>query len=368
LVSTQQTPGKYLLSLTDATPGSILVWAWGTQTGQYQIASPELLLNIENPAFFAQSTANNAGQSELVFEVPQGFRNDEIYFQAYESIPTPMTSNLVASNMIPRLVTSIGPAGNPITNAQTVVFDVVFRESVLGVNAEDFLLETERVTGARILSVEGRGSNYKVTVHTGMGDGLIKLILRDESRIADVTGLDPSLSRFGAFEGDSIRVHKTLLDANLDYTISPLDVLAVIDSLNRNGASFAVGPYSPIYTYDVNLDGWVTPLDVLAVIDFLNSNFSKGGEGEEFGPPLPPIGVIESSGILKEPRETKLTDQGVLRIEYFGSEPRILDESKPKIAPSNESDPADIWTSDWDLASVNLDDMLDQMLGKSVSQ
>ena len=381
LVSTEQAPGKFVLSLSDATPGSVLVWAWGTQTGQYQIASPELLLNIENPVFFAQSTADTSGQAQVVFDVPAQFASEEIYFQAYESIPTPMTSNLVATNMLPRLVTSIGPAGNPISNAQTVVFNVEFRESVLGVSLEDFVLETNRVTGARIEGVEGRGSSYRVVVNTGVGDGTITLVLKDESRIADATGFEPSLTRFGSFQGEPIRVHKMLLDANLDYVISPLDALAVIDTLNRSGGSLPVGPESAIYTYDVNADGWVTPLDVLAVIDYLNSNSTKGGEGEsawgtqgeevgsfegiEFGPYMLTKETSRSSDGLQDSIDSEFSAEGHSRRNWFGDGQKDAEESRVDFALSQQYDPEDIWSDGWDFGSENLDDLLDQMFRKS---
>jgi hypothetical protein len=316
----------------------------------------------------------------VVFDVPAQFASEEIYFQAYESIPTPMTSNLVVSNMLPRLVTSIVPAGNPISNAQTVVFNVEFRESVLGVSSEDFILETDRVTGARIEGVEGRGSSYRVVVNTGVGDGTITLVLKDESRIADATGFDPSLTRFGSFKGDPIRVHKMLLDANLDYSVSPLDVLVVIDTLNRSGASLPVGPDSPIHAYDVNLDGWVTPLDALAVIDYLNTNSTKGGEGAGEGEGIfdtrnvdqaAPFVVLEPANFnrIVEVRDlTSLLEGPMQQTVSYDVVGKLLHDNSTRIAPPKKSELEDIWEGEWDFASESIDELIDQILGKDDTQ
>jgi hypothetical protein len=172
-----------------------------------------------------------------------------------------------------------------------------------------------------------------------------------------------------------------LLDANLDYVISPLDALAVIDTLNRSGGSLPVGPESAIYTYDVNLDGWVTPLDVLAVIDYLNSNSTKGGEGEsawgtqgeevgsfegtEFGPYMLTKETSRSSDGLQDSIDSEFSAEGHSRRNWFGDGQKDAEESRVDFALSQQYDPEDIWSDGWDFGSENLDDLLDQMFRKS---
>jgi beta-lactamase superfamily II metal-dependent hydrolase len=80
-------------------------------------------------------------------------------------------------------VSSINRVTATPTNAASVQFTVTFSESVTGVDATDFSLNTTGVTGASITGVTGSGSSYTVTVNTGSGDGQIRLDLTDNDSI-----------------------------------------------------------------------------------------------------------------------------------------------------------------------------------------
>lgn len=69
-------------------------------------------------------------------------------------------------------------------------------------------------------------------------------------------------------------------DVDKDKNVSPLDVLVLIDEINRNGTR-PLPPQSgiPNRYWDVNADRSLDPLDVLEVINFYNRG-SLGGEGE----------------------------------------------------------------------------------------
>ena len=67
---------------------------------------------------------------------------------------------------------------------------------------------------------------------------------------------------------------KNPLDVDGDNSVSPLDVLALINELNTNGSRQldANGPVQGVKTFfDVDGDGSISPLDVLGVINFLNT-------------------------------------------------------------------------------------------------
>jgi hypothetical protein len=72
-------------------------------------------------------------------------------------------------------------------------------------------------------------------------------------------------------------------DVDGDQSLSPLDVLALIDAIN--GRVFSAGSLpartstSPSGFYDPDGDGTLSPLDVLAVVNELNRG-KGGGEGE----------------------------------------------------------------------------------------
>jgi|GEM_PF-785417 len=64
------------------------------------------------------------------------------------------------------------------------------------------------------------------------------------------------------------------LDVNGDNAVSPIDVLIIIQEINRNGSYELPTPRSEIVPpfYDVDRDGWITPSDALQIINYLNFN------------------------------------------------------------------------------------------------
>ncbi|MFM7931192.1 MAG: dockerin type I domain-containing protein, partial [Pirellula sp.] len=70
------------------------------------------------------------------------------------------------------------------------------------------------------------------------------------------------------------------LDVDLDNTISPLDVVTIINYLNSNqetNLSTLVAP-TPRRYIDIDEDLFASPLDVIIVINYLNRK--SNGEGE----------------------------------------------------------------------------------------
>ncbi|MFN7629018.1 MAG: Ig-like domain-containing protein, partial [Pirellula sp.] len=73
--------------------------------------------------------------------------------------------------------------------------------------------------------------------------------------------------------------YRNRYDVDNDSTVSPLDVLVLINDINAFGTRvLANDTFTPPPYIDVNGDRRVDPLDVLEVINYLNS--SKNGEGE----------------------------------------------------------------------------------------
>jgi len=70
------------------------------------------------------------------------------------------------------------------------------------------------------------------------------------------------------------------LDADGDNTISPLDVLVIINHLNSFGSGQLTLPWTGKFL-DTDGDDSVSPLDVLTVINYLNGRSSGAGEGEQ---------------------------------------------------------------------------------------
>ena len=90
----------------------------------------------------------------------------------------------------PPLVNSITRTNANPTSAASVDFNLTFSESVTGVDAGDFSLTTNGVSGAAVSGISGSGSAYTVTVSTGGGNGTIRLDVADDDSIKD-TALNP---------------------------------------------------------------------------------------------------------------------------------------------------------------------------------
>ncbi len=127
-------------------------------------------------------------------------------------------------------------------------------------------------------------------------------------------------------------------DVNLDFNVSPLDSLLVINALNAGGSrSFAEGEVSSgvAQMLDVNGDNFLSPIDALAIINRLNA------EGED------PVGTfISYSYEITTPSGTPITGNSVtvgdtFRINVFVKDVRpasartITDPSDPSYVRFN---------------------------------
>ena len=100
--------------------------------------------------------------------------------------PTKGSSN--STHFFPHVLAITRADTNP-TSATSITFTITFSEPVTGVNLskpfDDFELTTTGVTETIIISVNGSGDTYTVTVDTGSGDGTIQLNLIDNDTILD---------------------------------------------------------------------------------------------------------------------------------------------------------------------------------------
>lgn len=98
---------------------------------------------------------------------------------------------------------------------------------------------------------------------------------------------DGEISNFSLVTVDiysAFQNQRLALDVDADGSITPLDVLVVVNDLNANSSRALPTNVPDTAPYiDTDGDGFVGPLDVLRVVNFLNSR-SSGGEGEFVGP------------------------------------------------------------------------------------
>ena len=106
------------------------------------------------------------------------------------------------------------------------------------------------------------------------------------------------------------------MDTDRDTSVSPLDVLVLINSINTGGGTYFLD-------FDVDRDGNISPLDVLIVINYLNTSASGRVD------PIGDLAMVESGGFSGITADRTVTG-------------RVLGNSRSLFASLNGSDRLDI--------------------------
>jgi len=138
------------------------------------------------------------------------------------------------------------------------------------------------------------------------------------------------------------------LDVNDDGSVSPLDVLQVVNRLNdpqfgHTGGQLPLSVSAPPF-YDVNGDGFVAPIDALIIINFLNSH--RIGEGEAIALPNPPLMEVNLRAVGPRRRDRNPTAEFSNRSE--------VSRSKALLAISHQDSTA--IDSEWRSLGLHHDD------------
>ncbi|GAL35945.1 flagellar hook-length control protein FliK [Vibrio maritimus] len=97
--------------------------------------------------------------------------------------------NPPSSDTTPAVVNSIAPKNSPSPSAESILYLVIFDESVNGISADDFSLTSTGSAGGSISSVSSSsGSAIDVTVNNISGQGTLRLDLKSSTNITDDSG------------------------------------------------------------------------------------------------------------------------------------------------------------------------------------
>jgi VCBS repeat-containing protein len=168
----------------------------------------------------------------------------------------------------------------------------VAQDNALSVNATNGLLRNDTDVDQEVLRVEritGSGPNNGTL--TLFNDGSFTYQPRSgfvgqdvfQYRAIDGIGVasPPVTVTINVTNTRAWRNPTLALDVNGDGSVSPIDVLLIVNYLNQNGAGPVPVPTPPPPPYrDTNGDNNVTPADALLVINFLNNQGLAEGEGE----------------------------------------------------------------------------------------
>ncbi|HKR64916.1 MAG TPA: lamin tail domain-containing protein, partial [Thermoanaerobaculia bacterium] len=176
-------------------------------------------------------------------------------------------------------VVSANRAGPSPTNAATVNYNVVFSQSVTGVDDTDFALTTTGgISGASISGVSGSGDTYSVAVNTGSGNGTIRLDVQNNGSIQSATAVALAGP---TFNGEVYAVDKTaptvqsVVRADANPTNASSVAFTVTFSENVSGVSPSDFTLTTTGVSGASVTG-VTPVDAATYTVNVNTGSGDG--------------------------------------------------------------------------------------------
>ncbi len=188
-------------------------------------------------------TADGFGAS-LNRIVATAYGNDAANWTAGQ--PTPGTKDLLVSS---------NPSTAGPTNADGLTFTVVFSASVVNVSIDDFLLTSTGTAAGTIVGVTpSTGTSFTVTVDSIVGDGTLRLDLKNGTDVQDALGNMAS----GYTAGSTVSIDNTAPTSNITAVTPSLRVTSV--------GSIAIHFSEPIVGFDLadlqlTLDNVTVPLN-----------------------------------------------------------------------------------------------------------
>ena len=168
-------------------------------------------------------TADGFGAS-LNRIVASAYGNDVANWTAGQ--PTPGTSTM-------NMVVSSNPSAPGPTNADSLSFTMVFNASVVNVSIDDFQLTSTGTAAGTIVGVTpSSGTSFTVTVNSIVGDGTLRLDLKNGTDIHDAPGNTAS----GYAAGSTVSIDNTAPAVNIAAVTPNLRVRRSIQS-QSNSAS-----------------------------------------------------------------------------------------------------------------------------------
>jgi len=134
-----------------------------------------------------------------------------------------------------------------------------------------------------------RSATYRIAAPGGAWDaadyGTYHVLVQPD-QVFNLQGNPVPAGAIGSFQFDPApwQFRPNRFDVDASGAVVPLDVLKLINEINRSGSRRLDQPpvwqESPPPYFDVNGDNWLTPLDVLLIINHINARSAAGGEAE----------------------------------------------------------------------------------------
>ncbi|MBW0176350.1 T9SS type A sorting domain-containing protein [Sediminibacterium sp.] len=121
----------------------------------------------QNSLLIAGTDTNFHGS---IFQLPSGTK---IFFRTYCKNSAGIAYGNVVSWFTPTSIVSFKRNGSHISNKDTIVYQIQFKEKVEGIGPEHFQILTNSFSDARIIELREINLSWQLTIHTGNKDGSI---------------------------------------------------------------------------------------------------------------------------------------------------------------------------------------------------
>ncbi|MDZ4848108.1 MAG: dockerin type I domain-containing protein [Pirellulaceae bacterium] len=357
--------GLNTCTILGATPFGIVNLAIGIQPGDRFLPKFHVTLGMLDPTIVAQGIVQPDGRAVVQFTIATAQLLEQVLLNAFEQVPTPRTTNIVIVGA-PQMSTEGNVAGTAKVSASALpalLTEAISRWTATGLsNLETQLLKSVTVEIADLpAGMLGRAVDQRIYIDdTAAGHGwfvdgtpagdtefsfsvsstertavaaspafgradLLTVLMHELGHVlghSDVSVSSSSplmlaelpLATRRLLTSSSITTTTTYdtRDVNRDGFLSPIDVLLVINHLNRRAAQAPTLDLLSTNHCDVNNDGVVSPIDVLLVINSLNRQHAAlGAEGESS---IPHANQVLDDGLASSSTADTQLDEDLISI------------------------------------------------------
>jgi hypothetical protein len=229
------------------------------------------LLDPTSLSIYGQFSTNtriitNSGGT-ITIDAPEGVRFDKT-LKEFDGRSTAFFVNTVLRYNLSGVVSNL-------------TYDQTNISGTIDLNGASLSLSGSYVTtpGDLFMLIDNDGIDPIIGIFTGIPEGTRIYHGASQYLISYIGGDGNDVTLRAAIPISPLQNNRNMFDVDGDNTVSPLDVLFIVNELNRVGPTIPIGAFQTKPPYlDVNGDFTVSPLDVLLVINFINAQGDAEGE------------------------------------------------------------------------------------------
>ncbi|QDS89046.1 Calx-beta domain protein [Rosistilla ulvae] len=288
------------LGVNDISPDGIIVFAWGTETGETYLPQYGVTLGIANATLISLAEGGADGTTSGIIPIPFTPEGQAYLFQAFEMAPNPQVTNVLPLNIAgsPVVVMPNNAAPEPVaelpnftaTVGKPFEFDIADDPFVDPDSETPLFYNARQTDGSPLpewLDFDPANLSFHSNAIPESGQWSITVTATDRGtpvQFSSTTFVLRAIADRSVWQNRSEAV-----DVNGDGNTTPVDALIVLNHLNSvDDTALSAQRADGEFQIDVNGDHQVTPIDALRVLNWLNqstaaSNVLVAPSGEYHG-------------------------------------------------------------------------------------